>query len=127
MKGLGQFGGLADADEKHSGRKRVEGAGVADLQVLLVEVSARRPFDLADDIGRGPSVGLVDGNDDSFRVILNALRESGVARKELFVRYQRFYFQWFVLRHPLLANRNLLDAALVSASLELGLQPLVDD
>ena len=51
LERLGQFGGLSDADKQHTCRERVQGAGVADLEVLLVEMPACRPFDLADHIG----------------------------------------------------------------------------
>jgi len=45
---------------------------MAYLKVLFVEMPAGCPFGLADDIGGCPSVGLVDGDYDSFRVVLDA-------------------------------------------------------
>jgi len=87
LKGFCHFCGLAYADEQHSGRKWIESAGMADLQVLFVKMPACRPFHLADNIGRCPAIGLVNGNDDSFRVIFNAVSELVITRKEFFVHY----------------------------------------
>lgn len=60
---------------------------MADLQVLFAEVAAGGPFDLADHIRRSPAVGFVDGQDDPFRVILDASGKPGIPGKENFVRY----------------------------------------
>ena len=73
---LGQLGGRADADQQHAGRQGVQGAGMADLEVLFMEMAEGRELDLADHVGRRPPVRLVDGKDDAFRVIRNGLRKA---------------------------------------------------
>ena len=76
LQAVCDLGRLADADEQHTGRQRIQRPCMPDLQVLVGEMLAGRPLDLPYYVGGGPAPGLVDGDDDAGRVVLDAARQA---------------------------------------------------
>ena len=75
LKLLRPPGGRADAHQEHARRERVQGAGVADFEIFLAEVLDGGELDLAHHVGGSPAPRLVDGEDDSFGIIRNMMRQ----------------------------------------------------
>ena len=73
---LRPFARRADAHQQHAGGQRVQRSRVAHLQVFLPEVPDGRELELADDIGRCPTVRLIHRKDNSFRVIRYVVGET---------------------------------------------------
>ena len=76
LKFLGTLAGRTYADKKHPGGKRIQGAGVADLEIFFAEVLDGRILELADYIGGSPPPGLVHGKDNPIGIIGYIVAES---------------------------------------------------
>ena len=66
---LGAFAGIADTHQQHARSQRVQGSGMANLQVFLAEVLDCGVLEFTDYIGRCPPVRLIHRKDYSVRVI----------------------------------------------------------
>ena len=73
---LRPFAGIADANQQHPRCQRIQRTRMSHLQVLLPEVLDGGILELADDVGRGPAVGLVYRQHNAFRIVGNVTGET---------------------------------------------------
>ena len=89
---LGKLGRLSYAHQQHPRGQRIQRPGMAYLQIFLMEMPARSPFQLPDHVCRRPPVRLVHRDDYPTWKVAHVAGE--LAAKENLVRYQNLFFHY---------------------------------